>query len=318
MWAPPPLFNELAQVASVASEIYTDGSYSKTSTAAGLYSGVSSTTTGAGLALYLPDGNEFHKVHIKGDASLSNSYMTKMVALSLGVLLAAVGGQVVYSDCAAALGSLRQLQAKKFHTSPYWQLDLFLDLDYSVRTEKVKAHPENRVIPVYSLQDRGITAADDCAGSAKFAHRIVSLQEVLEVLSGFSKITLVNDDNTIAVDNLAARRVERDKKEYVRRRDEYRAARQLPPKWGGLNLRLGAYTLGCGKNGVAARGCASRIQFDWHYLGSNRVKSVSALADDSKCPLCGGARINTTYSQHAVTRRCHGFGSGCGAPLGPS
>jgi len=178
---------------------------------------------------------------------------------------------------------------------------LFLDLDYSVRTEKVKAHPENRVIPVYSLQDRGITAADDCAGSAKFAHRIVSLQEVLEVLSGFSKITLVNDDNTIAVDNLAARRVERDKKEYVRRRDEYRAARQLPPKWGGLNLRLGAYTLGCGKNGVAARGCASRIQFDWHYLGSNRVKSVSALADDSKCPLCGGCE----NQHHILTACCH-------------
>ena len=121
------------------------------------------------------------------------------------------------------------------------------------------------------------------------------------MLSSFSKITLVNDDNTFAVDNLAVRRVEKEKREYVHRRDEYRAARQLPPKWEGLNLRLGAYTLSCGKNGVAARGCASRIQFDWHYLGSNRVKSGTALADDLKCPLCGGCE----NQQHILTACRH-------------
>jgi len=192
--SPPPLFTELTQVASISSEIYTDGSFSRTSRASGFYSGTTESKSGAGIAFYLPDANEFHKVHIKGDSSLSNSYMTEMVALSLGVRLAATRGQVVYSDCAAALGSLRQLQAKKFHTSPYWQLDLFLDLDYSVRPEKVKAHPENRVIPVYSLQDRGITAADDCAGSPRLADRNISLQDALGILSGFCRITLVNED----------------------------------------------------------------------------------------------------------------------------
>ena len=138
---------------SISDQIYTDGSYSKTSRASGFYSGQSVVKTGAGIAFHFPETNEFHKVHIAGDGSLSNSYMTEMVALSLGVRLAAQGGQVVFSDCAAALGSFRQIQAKKFHMSPYWQLDMFLDLDRMVTTEKVKAHPENRVISVYSLQE---------------------------------------------------------------------------------------------------------------------------------------------------------------------
>jgi hypothetical protein len=301
VWSPPTLYNELMQVAGISSEIYTDGSYSKTSRAAGFYSGASDTKSGAGIAFFLPEGNEFHKVHIEGDHSLSNSYMTEMVALSLGVRLASSRSQVVYSDCAAALGSLRQLQAKKFHTSPYWMLDIFLDLDYSVRTEKVKAHPENRVIPVYSLQDRGITAADDCAGSSKLADRSITLQEALGILAGFCRVTLVNEDGSFAVDNLLSRRVDKDKKEYVIRRDGYRATRGLLPKWKDLNLKLGAYTLGCGKNGIAARGCASRIQFDWHYLGSNRVKSVTALADDLKCPLCGGCEDQ----RHVLTACLH-------------
>ena len=92
---------------------------------------------------------------------------------------------------------------------------MYLDLDYSVRTEKVKAHPENRVISVYSLQDRGITAADDCAGTPKLADRSITLQDALEILSGFCRVTLVNEDGTFAVDNLLSRRVDKDKKEYV-------------------------------------------------------------------------------------------------------
>ena len=82
IWTPPALLNELSQVATIASEIYTDGSFSRTSRAAGFYSGLTDSKSGAGIAFYLPDANEFHKVHIKGDLSLSNSYMTEMVALA--------------------------------------------------------------------------------------------------------------------------------------------------------------------------------------------------------------------------------------------
>ena len=179
--------------------------------------------------------------------------MTEMLALGLGVRLAEPGGQTVFSDCAAALGSFRQIQGKKFHMSPYWQLDMFLDLDRKVVTEKVKAHPENRIIPLYSLQDRGITAADDCAGSRLKADRVVSLQEVLEIMAGFCSIVLVNGDGSIAVDNLAARRVAKDKRDYLLQRDLYRDKRGLPGRWADVNTHLGAYTLACGKKGTTDR-----------------------------------------------------------------
>jgi len=54
--------------------------------------------------------------------------MMEMLALRLGARLAASRGLVVYSDCAAALGSLRRRQRKKVKTSSYWQLDMLLDL----------------------------------------------------------------------------------------------------------------------------------------------------------------------------------------------
>ena len=91
---------------------------------------------------------------------MSNSYMTEMLALGLGARLACSRGLGVYSDCAAALGSLRRRQGKKVKTSSYWQLDMLLDLEDLVRSEKVRAHPERRVVKEPTVQDRGITAAD--------------------------------------------------------------------------------------------------------------------------------------------------------------
>jgi hypothetical protein len=213
--------------------------------------------------------------------------MTEMLALGLGARLAASRGLVVYSDCAAALGSLRRRQRKKVKSSPYWQLDMLLDLESLVASEKVRAHPERRVIPVLTTQDKGITAADLNAGSAKFADLVITQEEVLRMLTRFAKVSLVRlSSGAVSIGNLSDARAAFDKTRYLARRDAYRLEAGRPPRWVGCNTALGAYTVGAGKSGLASQGCATRIQYDWYYWGSNRAKSRSSLAGDNLCPLC--------------------------------
>jgi hypothetical protein len=149
-----------------ASQIYTDGSRASHADVGDFYAGVNTSKSSSGVAFYIPDGDQFTGIHIVGQPAMSNSYMTEMLALSLGARLAEARNLVVHSDCAAALGSLRRRQSKKVKTSPYWQLDMLMDLETLVQAEKVRAHPERYIIKVLSVQDRGITAADRVAGSA--------------------------------------------------------------------------------------------------------------------------------------------------------
>ena len=203
---------------------------------------------------------------------MSNSYMTEMLALSLGARLAESNGLVVHSDCAAALGSLRRRQSKKVKTSPYWQLDMLMDLNSLVQAEKVRAHPERYIIKVLSLQDRGITAADRVAGSADKADLVLTAEEVLQVLTRSAKVCLVHlSDQSIAIDNLSELRVAHDKARYLRTRDAYRAKDGRAPKWVRCNTQLGALTIGGGKAGLASQGCATRIQYDWYHWGVEPV-----------------------------------------------
>jgi len=166
-------------MASPASQIYTDGSKASHCSVGEFYAGTGRSKASAGVAFYHPDVNAFTGIHISGQAAMSNSYMTEMLALGLGVRLAEANGLVVHSDCAAALGSLRRRQSKRVKSSPYWQLDMLLDLDFLVKSEKVRAHPERHIIRVLTVQDRGITAADAYAGSPVGADLVISSEEVL-------------------------------------------------------------------------------------------------------------------------------------------
>ena len=295
---PPDLWDRLLEMAGSTSQIYTDGSKAAFSDVKGFYEGTVLSKSSAGLVFYYPDDNVFSGVHISGQSALSSSYMTEMLALALGARLAEAKGVIVHSDCAAALGSLRQRQNKRVHSSPYWQLDMLLDLESLVKSAKVKAHPERRAIKVLTLQDRGIMAADDVAGSARFADLTVTSEEVLHMLTSFSKLSLVRlADQSVAVDNLDELRVAASKAAYLADRDTVRTAAGRPSKWARCNTQLGALTLMGGKCGLASQGCASRMQFDWYYWGSNRAKSGTALASDSRCPLCNG----TEDQQHVLT-----------------
>jgi len=261
----------MSRMASVASQIYTDGSKSAHSTVEDYYAGRESRKTSSGLALYHAGANDFTGIHITGQPAMSNSFMTEMVALALGARLAEAENIVVHSDCAAALASLKLRQAKRVKQSPYWQLGMLLDLESAVASEKVRAHPERHLVKIETLHDRGITAADRYAGSPEGARLVVSTSEVLEMLTSFSEVAIVHlDSQEVAIENLNDLRVEFELKSYLARRDEYRAEAGRPPKWVGCNTRLGAYTVGAGKVGLASQGCATRIQFDWHYWGSNK------------------------------------------------
>jgi len=236
--------------------------------------------------------------------------MTEMVALALGARLAEKSGVVVHSDCAAALATLRLRQARKVKTLPYWQLGMLLDLDAAVKAEKVRAHPERHMVKIETLDDRGITAADLFAGSSKFATLVVSSQEVLQMLISFSGVALVHlDTHEVVVGNLNDMRVEYERVGYLARRDAARVIAGRPPRWAGCNTKLGAYTTGAGKVGLGAQGCATRIQYDWHYWGSNRAKANTATPEDALCPLCLGAvedqcHVLTacTHKERAITR----------------
>jgi len=255
---------------SVTAQIYTDGLKAAFRSVGDYYAGVETSKASAGLALYHPPANEFVGIHIAGEASMTNSFMTEMVALALGARLAEAANVVVHSDCASALATLRSRQAKRVKTSPYWQLGMLLDLESAVKAEKVRAHPERHMIKIETLEDRGITAADRFAGSSDGASLVVSTQEVLHMLTSFNAISLVHlDTQEVVMGNLNDMRVELELSSYLYKRDAVRQAADRSPRWAGCNTKLGAYTIGAGKVGLASQGCATRIQYDWHFWGSN-------------------------------------------------
>jgi len=216
-----PLWTKLQQMAVGASAVFTDGSRASFRDVAGYYEGVESSKSSAGVALFRGEANCFVGIHIEGQPAMSNSYMTEMLALGLGVRLAQSDNLTVYSDCAAALGSLRLRQAKKVKSSPYWQLGMLLDLDSLVSAEKVRAHPERHVVQIKTLEDRGIFAADRFAGSPEGADLVLSAEEVLIELTRFSQISLVHlSDQSVAIGNLEDLRSQLDVKRYLARRDE--------------------------------------------------------------------------------------------------
>ena len=225
--------------------------------------------------------------------------MTEMVALALGARLAEAANVVVHSDCASALATLRSRQAKRVKTSPYWQLGMLLDLESAVKAEKVRAHPERHMIKIETLEDRGITAADRFAGSSDGVSLVVSTQEVLHMLTSFNAISLVHlDTQEVVTGNLNDMRVEFELSSYLSKRDAARHAAGRAPRWAGCNTKLGAYTIGAGKVGLASQGCATRIQYDWHFWGSNRAKSSVATVEESLCPLCG---VEVEDQRHVLT-----------------
>jgi hypothetical protein len=120
------LWSRLIEMSGPASQIYTDGSRASHADVGDFYAGVNTSKSSSGVAFYIPDGDQFTGIHIVGQPAMSNSYMTEMLALSLGARLAEARNLVVHSDCAAALGSLRRRQSKKVKTSPYWQLDMLM------------------------------------------------------------------------------------------------------------------------------------------------------------------------------------------------
>ena len=83
------------------SAVYTDGSKAAFRDVAGFYEGRETSMASSGLALYVPDANEFVGIHITGQQGFTNSFMTEMLALGLGARLAQVNGLTVFSDCAA-------------------------------------------------------------------------------------------------------------------------------------------------------------------------------------------------------------------------
>jgi len=268
------------------------------------YAGRETSKASSGLALYHEGANEFVGIHITGQPSMTNSFMTEMVALALGARLAEAENVVVHSDCAAALASLRLRQSKRVKMSPYWQLGMLLDLESAVASAKVRAHPERHMVKIETLQDRGIMAADRFAGSPKGAALVVTAEEVLEALVSFSKVALVHlDTQTVAIENLNDLRVEFEFAEYLAKRDEVRVSAGRLPRWVGCNTRLGVYTVSAGKVGLAALSSATRIQYDWHYWGSNKIKAPGSLKEDGLCPLCG---VAVEDQRHVLTECTHG------------
>jgi len=108
-----PLWTKLQQMAVRATAVFTDGSKASFRDVAGYYEGSETSKSSSGVALYIEDANDFVGIHITGQPAMTNSFMTEMLALGLGVRLAQSDNLTVYSDCAAALGSLRLRQAKK-------------------------------------------------------------------------------------------------------------------------------------------------------------------------------------------------------------
>ena len=170
---------------------------------------------------------------------------------------------------------------------------MLLDLESAVKSEKVRAHPERHMVKIETLEDRGITAADRFAGTREGATLVVSTQEVLQVLTSFNAISLVHlDTHEVVIGNLNDMRVNFELSSYLSKRDAARQAAGRSPRWAGCNTKLGAYTIGAGKVGLASQGCATRIQYDWHFWGSNRAKSSGRRWRSPFAP-CAGLRLKT-------------------------
>ena len=295
--------------------IVTDGSFWREGQLGGLMEPGGS-GKGAGAVVVMDEEWDEHRVYTwrfeGGEREFKHAYdlESAMVCAAAGLASELGQGEVcrpkVLTDCEAVVKATEKTRGglpcksnyatieyirKKRHFGEYrgQQLDL----------THVRGHPDRRYsMAEFDWRDFGIYFADLVAGGkdlelpdGRETRSTVDISEAFVDLGAEGEFYWKKDGTPLM---RGFRELFEDhwRKEYVRKRDEYRGARDLPPKWEGLTLKFAASLWKKQGEGLAAAARNNRLLFDKVWDGRNEGKGKGAGEEKGRplaCPFCGGA-----------------------------
>ena len=253
--------------------IYTDGSWSRQDTISSLLLGNGKVNTAGAIAVHTNRGMIL--VRITMDVLSGSAYDAEVISLLIAHEIAGDRSIDIWSDCEAAMKRLRSRNLGALSQClSGWRRNT------NVQFKKVRAHPEDRLpYDLWSPEEGGNYLADRVAGGFIVPSFTVSAADWLKNLASRSKISLASRDGVPIVRDIKFLKSTLDIEDYLRERDDFRAADGKPRIWVGANIALHHKLLGRSKR-IGDRTITQRIglvkRWQWHSARS-----------DNKCQACG-------------------------------
>ena len=293
---PREIFTDLtARLPDDIRDIFTDGSWSQSGTAADRLLGTTHIRTNGAIVLELDTGRipDYFGIKIIGSSPYTKSAYTMELLSILGALYLAKGLEIpgcIRSDCKAAIDTCTKAWKGKPPIRKYPMLGYIASRIPHFSIQHVKAHPErHKKSQEWSTADCGIFVADCTAGEGASTTKAGLLDtDLLNELTRHLSFLLLDSSGEHVLEDLTDRRQRLLVAKYLAQRDEFRTSDPLdprPPKWAGMNTTLMSTMTGLKKTGANLISRSIKASFDWFYTGSNRKKG-NPLADSS-CALCG-------------------------------
>ena len=277
-------------------DIFTDGSWCKSGTPMEYIEDKCRIISGGAIVMEYASSHSaprYQAIYIQGNIQHSKSaYMMELLSICVAheIKQHNNGSGYIRSDCKAAINKCKRIWSGKasFRTLPL----ISLALTRSGKTDKlvhVPSHPERKKADKEWLDsDCGIYAADAAAdGTVDFIMCRIDDTEVIRYLTRNLDCIITTKDGILMEDMDDIWNTLRYK-EYLNKRDEYRAKDILhprPPKWSNVNPKLMSRMWGIDHTNNEAIGRAIKSLWDWNHTGSNRIKGNPDA--DCRCQLCG-------------------------------
>ena len=297
-WTPPPSTNGftdiLSKIPSYHYNVYTDGSWDCSGSVADHILG--SLTIKSNGAIVLDSGTEdspeYFGIKIIGSLPhIKSAYTMELLSLLGGTHLLNISGckGLIKSDCKAAINTCKSSWRSRPICKRYPWLLLIIQSLPKRPIYHVKSHPErNKRGTSWNSDDCGIFTADHVAGNGATCTKAeLTDVDLLIELSRNVPFLILESDGGFCLEDIQCRYHRLLTADYLRRRDEYRAAdinNPRPPKWLGMNTSFMASLLNIKQLKLNNIAKVVKAAFDWFYTGSNRIKGD--LLASSSCPLC--------------------------------
>ena len=276
-------------------DIFTDGSWMQTGSVASRLMGSPYTRTNGAIVLELDNGwiPDYFGIKIIGSIHQTKSAYTMELLSILGGAYIANGLAIpgcVRSDCKAAISSCQKAWRGRPGIRKYPLLGHIAAMMPPWTIAHVKSHPERHKRNMeWTSQDCGIFVADCTAGEGASTTKAGIIDtDLLDELCRHLPFIILDLTGEHVLEDLADRRQRLRVRDYLKKRDEFRAADKdnpRPPKWAGMNTQLMSNMMGLKKTGVNSIARSIKAAFDWFFTGSNRRKGNPNA--DASCLLCG-------------------------------
>ena len=275
-------------------DIFTDGSWAQSGTAADWILGTNYTKTYGAIVLEQDTGSvpEYYGIRIIGSSPHTKSAYTLELLSILGATYIARGLNIsgcVRSDCKAAINTCFSAWKGRPAIRKYPLLGYIAARMPSWPILHIKAHPERHSRDKeWSSADCGIYVADCTAGGeATTTKRGILDSDLLNELTRHLPFLILDLAGEHVLEDLHDRRQRILVNKYLSNRDKFRSLDTQDPrpiKWAGMRPALMSSMTGLKKTGANMISRTIKAAWDWFYTGSNRKKG-NPLADTS-CTLC--------------------------------